>query len=72
MYISKKTINRECISVEILDLVKNRKNPIFRPDISGHDCPEDLSELMNKCWADNCDERPSFENIRDTIRRTMK
>lgn len=57
---------------EILDLVEKQADPAFRPDISGYDCPEDLLELMNKCWADNFDERPSFENIRDLIRRTMK
>ncbi|XP_065206670.1 atrial natriuretic peptide receptor 1 isoform X2 [Planococcus citri] len=57
---------------EILDLVEKQTNPAFRPDVSGYDCPEDLLELMNKCWADNFEERPSFENIRDLIRRTMK
>lgn len=58
--------------VEILEKVQSRNFPYFRPDISGYDCPENLAELMRKCWSDNAEERPTFDNIRDTIRRTMK
>lgn len=58
--------------IEILEKVQSRSFPLFRPDLSGYDCPEDLAELMRKCWTDVADERPTFDNIRDTIRRTMK
>lgn len=50
----------------------SRENPPFRPAVSLRDCPEDLLELMEKCWSDNADERPTFETIRGTIRCIMK
>lgn len=59
-------------SVEIIARVASKETPAFRPAVSQRDCPEDLIELMEKCWSDNCDERPSFEAIRSTIRCIMK
>lgn len=58
--------------LDILHHVEARENPPFRPDVSGRDCPDDLLELMERCWADIPDERPSFEIIRGIIRRIMK
>ncbi|CAH0381340.1 unnamed protein product [Bemisia tabaci] len=57
---------------EILEAVAKRVNPPFRPDITGYDCPSDIKELMEKCWQDNPDDRPTFENIRQVIRRAMR
>ncbi|KAI4466754.1 guanylyl cyclase [Holotrichia oblita] len=36
------------------------------------DCPEDLLDLMERCWSDNPEERPTFEAIRGTVRCIMK
>lgn len=36
------------------------------------DCPDDLLELMERCWLDNPDERPSFEVIRGVLKCIMK
>lgn len=52
--------------------MRDRNAPFFRPDVSGYDCPPDLEELMQRCWSDNPDERPTFDNIRNIMRRTMK
>lgn len=46
--------------------------PPFRPSIGSHDCPPDLLELMEKCWADNPDDRPTFCTIRSMVRDIMK
>jgi len=44
----------------------------FRPLIRERECPPDLLELMEKCWADNQEERPTFSTIRSNIRTIMK
>ncbi|XP_034654604.1 atrial natriuretic peptide receptor 1 [Drosophila subobscura] len=44
----------------------------FRPLIRERECPPDLLELMEKCWADNQEERPAFSTIRSNIRTIMK
>ena len=58
--------------LDILHHVEARENPPFRPDVSGRDCPDDLLDLMMRSWADNQDERPTFEIIRGIVRRIMK
>ncbi|XP_054277953.1 atrial natriuretic peptide receptor 1-like [Macrosteles quadrilineatus] len=66
-------IARQTLTVqEILQQVESFATPPFRPDISNRDCPDDLLELMERCWADNPDERPTFEIIRGIIRKIMK
>lgn len=56
----------------IIKRVLAQEKPPFRPCLAGHDYPPDLLELMEKCWADNPDERPTFSSIRSTIRDIMK
>jgi len=57
---------------QIIDRVAAHDNPPFRPLVGERDCPSDLLELMEKCWNDNPDERPSFANIRTTVSCIMK
>ncbi|XP_045460026.1 atrial natriuretic peptide receptor 1 [Harmonia axyridis] len=57
---------------DIIARVASKENPPFRPAIENGDCPEDLLDLMEKCWSDNPEERPNFENIRGTLRSIMK
>ncbi|CAH0550987.1 unnamed protein product [Brassicogethes aeneus] len=57
---------------EIISRVASRENPPFRPAVSQSDCPEELVELMEKCWNDNPEERPLFESIRLNLRNIMK
>jgi atrial natriuretic peptide receptor A len=57
---------------QILDRVAAHDNPPFRPLIGERDCPSELVDLMEKCWNDNADERPSFANIRTTVSCIMK
>ena len=56
----------------IIERVAARESPPFRPFVGQRDCPQDLFELMEKCWADNPEERPHFSTIKTTIRLLMK
>lgn len=56
----------------ILKKVESHENPPFRPLIGERECPSDILDLMEKSWLDNPDERPTFANIRTTVRLIMK
>jgi atrial natriuretic peptide receptor A len=51
----------------ILDRVMAHENPPFRPIVNDHDCPPDLFELIEKCWSEIPEERPTFPQIRTQI-----
>lgn len=57
---------------EIIARVAARENPPFRPVVGTRDCPEELAELMERCWSDNPEDRPTFEMIRSIIRNIRK
>lgn len=58
---------------EVVLRVQARECPPLRPVVSaGRDCPEALLDLMERCWEDGVDDRPSFETIRGEVRRIMK
>lgn len=58
---------------DVVARVAAREMPPFRPAVAARDGQEeDLKELMERCWADLPDERPSFEAVRTVIRRLMK
>lgn len=64
---------RQIMSIKsILERVSAHDNPPFRPFVGERDCPPDLLELMEKCWNDIPDERPSFANIKTTVGGIMK
>lgn len=56
----------------ILDRVSGHETTPFRPFIGQRDCPPDILDLMEKCWADNPEERPPFSVIRSTVQQIMK
>lgn len=59
------------IYVAILAKVQAHETPPFRPIIQDP-YPPGVFELMEKCWADNPDDRPSFLIIRSTVQCIMK
>nr|XP_022906525.1 atrial natriuretic peptide receptor 2-like [Onthophagus taurus] len=59
-------------SQEIIARVAAKESPPFRPAVGRTDCPEDLLDLMGRCWSDYPDERPTFEIIRGIVRYIMK
>lgn len=58
--------------IAILERVEAHEPTPFRPFIGQRDCPPDVLDLMEKCWADNPEERPPFVTIRSTVRDIMK
>lgn len=56
----------------ILDRVAAHENPPFRPFVGERDCPPDLLELMEKCWSDSPEDRPTFGNVRTSVSCIMK
>lgn len=56
----------------IVHRVESHENPPYRPNIFSFDYPPDLAVLMEKCWADNPEDRPSFSSIRSMVRDIMK
>ncbi|XP_071559904.1 atrial natriuretic peptide receptor 1 isoform X3 [Temnothorax nylanderi] len=57
---------------EIVSRVSASENPPLRPEVTPKDCPPDILSLMERCWTEVPDERPSFHAIRGTIRGIMK
>ncbi|XP_055376635.1 atrial natriuretic peptide receptor 1 isoform X2 [Condylostylus longicornis] len=64
---------RQFLDVQtIVNRVEAHEVPSFRPFVKQHDCPPDVLDLMEKCWADNPEDRPAFIAIRATVRMIMK
>ncbi|PBC26770.1 Atrial natriuretic peptide receptor [Apis cerana cerana] len=59
-------------SQEIVSRVAASETPPFRPEVAPKDCPPDILSLMEKCWNEIPEERPTFHAIRETIRGIMK
>ncbi|XP_012220390.1 atrial natriuretic peptide receptor 1 isoform X3 [Linepithema humile] len=57
---------------EIVSRVSASENPPLRPEVTPKDCPPDILSLMERCWHEVPEERPSFHAIRGTIRGIMK
>lgn len=66
------TILPTVVVVAILERIEAHEATPFRPFIGQRDCPPDVLDLMEKCWADNPEERPPFVTIRSTVRDIMK
>lgn len=60
------------VILAILERVEAHEATPFRPFIGQRDCPPDVLDLMEKCWADNPEDRPAFVAIRSTMRGIMK
>ncbi|XP_063976450.1 atrial natriuretic peptide receptor 1 isoform X2 [Diachasmimorpha longicaudata] len=58
--------------VKIVNRVSSAENPSFRPEVAPRDCPLDILSLMEKCWSEGPEDRPSFHTIRGIIRGIMK
>ncbi|KAJ8036200.1 Atrial natriuretic peptide receptor 1 [Holothuria leucospilota] len=57
---------------EIIRKVKQGTSPPFRPVCTRDQMPEEVLELMNKCWAEEPSERPDFSHIRAAVRKLNK
>ncbi|CAG5097745.1 Similar to Npr1: Atrial natriuretic peptide receptor 1 (Rattus norvegicus) [Cotesia congregata] len=59
-------------SQEIVNRVSSGENPCFRPEVQPKDCPPDILCLMERCWSEISEDRPTFQAIRGIIRGIMK
>ncbi|XP_070537437.1 atrial natriuretic peptide receptor 1-like [Ptychodera flava] len=53
---------------DIIDRIKEGAEPLFRPQVSASDGPDDVVNLTTLCWSENPDDRPDFVKIRDIVR----
>lgn len=58
--------------MKIVNRVSGGETPYFRPEVQPRDCPPDILALMEKCWSEAIEDRPTFQTIRGTIRGIMK
>ncbi|XP_043935904.1 atrial natriuretic peptide receptor 1 [Protopterus annectens] len=54
---------------EIIEKVRNKEHPPFRPTVNIHCHTEELGLLMQKCWAEDVTERPDFNQIKVLLRK---
>ncbi|XP_060057432.1 atrial natriuretic peptide receptor 1 isoform X1 [Erinaceus europaeus] len=54
---------------EIIERVTRGEQPPFRPSLALQSHPEGLGQLMQRCWAEDPQERPPFQQIRLLLRR---
>ena len=59
---------------EILNLIRMSLEPPFRPIVQHVDkiVPQELINLMEKSWSENPSQRPTFTNIRTSLKRLGK
>nr|XP_056709736.1 atrial natriuretic peptide receptor 1 [Euleptes europaea] len=57
---------------EIIDRVKSGECPPFRPSINLGYNLEDVVVLMQRCWAEDPQERPDFHHIKGMLRKFNK
>ncbi|XP_064421730.1 atrial natriuretic peptide receptor 2 isoform X2 [Latimeria chalumnae] len=57
---------------EIVQKVRNGQKPYFRPTIDNSLHSDELTVLMERCWAEDMTERPDFSQIKMFIRKFNK
>uniref|UniRef100_A0A8D2J1K1 Guanylate cyclase n=1 Tax=Varanus komodoensis TaxID=61221 RepID=A0A8D2J1K1_VARKO len=54
---------------EIIERVKNGEQPPFRPSVNLPSSLEEVVLLMQRCWAEDPQERPDFQHIKGMLRK---
>ncbi|XP_069164448.1 atrial natriuretic peptide receptor 1 [Procambarus clarkii] len=57
---------------KIVENVKNGGHPAFRPSVEDEAAEEEVMQMMKRCWAEECMERPDFQQLKTIIRRLNK
>lgn len=57
---------------EIIHKLKQGTTPPFRPVVTRDQMPEEVMDLMNKCWSEEPSARPDFSHIRTAVRKLNK
>lgn len=76
-FISRRTcnVNDRLFCAGIIERVKVKESPPFRPAIENHSPDSvdvELSDLMRTCWEEIPAFRPNFNTIRDGIKKMNK
>ncbi|KAK2145858.1 hypothetical protein LSH36_651g01016 [Paralvinella palmiformis] len=53
---------------EIIDLVKTSQSPLYRPRVGDATCPSYMVALMEKCWQEVADDRPTFADVKSDLK----
>ena len=53
---------------EILDKVVKRESPPHRPKVPQREAPSELLKLMERCWDDVIEVRPTFDVILKSVK----
>lgn len=61
-----------CSVSEIIQKVRNGQKPYFRPTTDNSRHCEELTTLMDNCWAEDPTERPDFSHIKIFITKLNK
>ncbi|OCT69553.1 hypothetical protein XELAEV_18040863mg [Xenopus laevis] len=61
--------NAEYSPKEIIERVRSREKPIFRPSTNLYCHIQELGQLMQRCWAEDQFERPDFNQIKVQLRK---
>ncbi|KAJ8301630.1 hypothetical protein KUTeg_020617 [Tegillarca granosa] len=61
-----------CLILDIIKRVRDVEDPPFRPAVSDKDCPEELLSLMQKCWDEEPQNRPGFDQIVSTLKKLKR
>ncbi|XP_069132003.1 atrial natriuretic peptide receptor 1-like [Argopecten irradians] len=56
---------------EIVDMIKARDEPLFRPIVPKDRGPPVLIDLLERCWAEVPEDRPDFHSITRSLRKIM-
>merc|ERR550539_1078911 len=57
---------------DIIKQVKEGTDPLCRPSVTGScetDCEDTYISLMHRCWSEDAHERPTFEQVKNRIKR---
>lgn len=60
------------VSTEIIQKVRNGQKPYFRPTTDNRCHSEELTILMEGCWAEDPAERPDFGHIKIYVAKLNK
>lgn len=62
-------LSASCPTTEIVERVSRGEQPPFRPSLALQSHLEGLGQLMQRCWAEEPQERPPFQQIRLMLRK---
>ncbi|XP_071788472.1 atrial natriuretic peptide receptor 1-like [Asterias amurensis] len=56
----------------ILDKVRSRSSPPFRPYVPNDACTPDMYAIMTQCWHENPNERPTVDELLTVMKKLFK